>query len=260
MQGPYTMRQRLEAARAEGRIMLGGHRGNPAEHPENTLASFQSAIDVGCDLVECDVHLTADGELAVIHDHMLERTTNGTGLVGAYTLAELRELDAGKGQKIPLLEEMFELVRDRVGLVIETKQNPVPYPGLEEKLAAVLRRHDMVERTTVISFHHVRIRHLRGRARARPRDHRRLPPDRRRRDDARAAGADLFSSYYGTLDPQMVEEIRAANGAIGVWTVDDQLSVMWARVPSRLRLHQSAGRDRTSPELIARSDPSTERL
>src|ERR1700730_18840477 len=134
MQRHYTMRQRLEAARAEGRIMLGGHRGNPAEHPENPLASFESAIEVGCDLVECDVHLTVDGELAVIHDHLLERTTNGTGLVGAQTLAELRELDAGKGQKIPLLEELFELVRDRVGLGIETKQNPIPYPGLEQEL------------------------------------------------------------------------------------------------------------------------------
>jgi glycerophosphoryl diester phosphodiesterase len=229
MQGPYTMRQRLEAARAEGRIMLGGHRGNPADHPENTLVSFQSAIDAGCDLVECDVHLTADGELAVIHDHLLERTTNGTGLVGAHTLAELRELDAGRGQKIPLLEEVFELVRDRVGLVIETKQNPVPYPGLEEKLAAVLREHDMVPRVNVISFHHRCIRHLKE-----------VAPeldlgiiDASRPIDAvgmmNAAGAVLFSSYYGTLDPQMVEEIRAAEKAVGVWTVDDQLSTMWAR-------------------------------
>jgi glycerophosphoryl diester phosphodiesterase len=229
MQGPYTMRERLEAARAEGRIMLGGHRGNPAEHPENTLASFQSAIEAGCDLVECDVHLTADGELAVIHDHMLERTTNGTGLVGTHTLAELRELDAGKGQRIPLLEELFDLVRDRVGLVIETKQNPIPYPGLEEKLAAALREHEMVERVSVISFHHGCIRHLKE-----------VAPeldlgiiDASRPIDAvgmmRAAGADLFSCYYGTLDPQMVGEIRAAAGAVGVWTVDDQLSLMWAR-------------------------------
>ena len=63
--------------------MLGGHRGNPAEHPENTLASFRSAIELGCDMVECDVHLTSDGELAVIHDHQLERTTDGKGMVGA---------------------------------------------------------------------------------------------------------------------------------------------------------------------------------
>src|SRR5438270_255901 len=160
MQGPFTMRQRLEAARAEGRIMLGGHRGNPAEHPENTLASFRSAIEVGCDMVECDVHLTSDGELAVIHDHTLERTTSGSGMVGAHTLAELRQLDAGGGERIPLLEEIFELVRDRVGLVIETKQNPIPYPGLEEKLVAKLREHGMLDQVSVISFHHERIRHL----------------------------------------------------------------------------------------------------
>jgi glycerophosphoryl diester phosphodiesterase len=229
MQGPYTMRQRLEAARAEGRIMLGGHRGNPAEHPENTLASFRSAIDAGCDMVECDVHLTTDGELAVIHDHMLERTTNGTGLVGAHTLAELRELDAGKGQQIPLLEELFELVRDRVGLVIETKQNPVPYPGLEEKLAAVIRGQGMVERVSVISFHHRRIRHLKEVA---PELEVGIIDASRPVDPVamlQAAGADLFSSYWGTLDPEMVEEIRAAQGAVGIWTVDDQLSAMWAR-------------------------------
>ena len=223
------MRQRLEAARADGRIMLGGHRGNPAEHPENTLASFQSAIGVGCDLVECDVHLTADGELAVIHDHLLERTTNGTGLVGAHTLAELRELDAGRGQKIPLLTEVFELVRDKVGLVIETKQNPIPYPGLEEKLAAVLREHDMVERVSVISFHHVCIRHMKEVA---PELDLGIIDASRPIDPVgmmRAAGAGLFSSYFGTLDPQMVEEIRAAEGSVGVWTVDDPISLLWAR-------------------------------
>jgi glycerophosphoryl diester phosphodiesterase len=229
MQGPYTMRQRLEAARAEGRIMLGGHRGNPAEHPENTLDSYRSAIELGCDMVECDVHLTADGELAVIHDHNLERTTNGTGLVGGYRLAELRELDAGNGQKIPLLEEIFELVRDRVGLVIETKQNPIPYPGLEEKLIATLREQGMTDRVTVVSFHHRCVRHLKE-----------VGPeldvgilDASRPIDPvgmmRAAGADLFSCFYGTLDPPMAEEIRAAGGSVGVWTVDDQLGVMWAR-------------------------------
>jgi len=205
------------------------HRGGAGEHPENTLASFQSAIDAGCDMVECDVHLTTDGELAVIHDHLLDRTTNGTGLVGAHTLAELRELDAGQGQKIPLLEEVFDLVRDRVGLVIETKQNPVPYPGLEEKLAAVLREHGMVEQVNVISFHHRCIRHLKE-----------VAPeiglgiiDASRPIDAvgmmRAAGADLFSCYFGTLDPEMAEEIRSAQGAVGVWVVDDQLSLLWAR-------------------------------
>ncbi len=229
MQGPYTMRQRLEAARAEERMLLGGHRGNPADHPENTLASFRSAIELGCDMVECDVHLTADGELAVIHDHTLERTTNGRGLVGAHTLAELRELDAGQGERIPLLEELIELVRDRVGLVIETKQNPIPYPGLEEKLVATLREQGMVEQVSVISFHHLCIRHLKE-----------VAPDvdagiidaSRPIDPVgmlRAARADLYSSYFGTLDPAMAAELRAAGAAVGVWTVDDDLSLFWTR-------------------------------
>jgi glycerophosphoryl diester phosphodiesterase len=229
MQGSFTMRQRLEAARAEGRIMLGGHRGNPAEHPENTMDSFRSAIELGCDMVECDVHLTTDGELAVIHDHTLERTTNGTGIVGAQTLAELRLLDAGNGQPVPLLEEILELVRDRVGLVIETKQNPIPYPGLEEKLVATLREHGMLDRTTVISFHHGCIRRLKE-----------LVPeidagiiDASRPIDPvgmlRAARADLFSCYWGTLEPSMVAEIREAGAAVGVWTVDDDLALMWMR-------------------------------
>jgi len=221
------MRQRLDAARAEGRIMLGGHRGNPADHPENTLESFRSAIDLGCDMVECDVHLTADGELAVIHDHTLERTTNGSGMVGAHTLGELRRLDAGRGMSIPLLEEIFEVVRDRVGLVIETKQNPIPYPGLEEKLVAKLREHAMVDQVSVISFHHGCIRRLKE-----------LAPDvdagiidaSRPVDPVamlRAAQADLFSCYWGTLEPSMVAEIREAGAAVGVWTVDDDLGVMW---------------------------------
>lgn len=227
MQGAYTMRQRMEAARAEGRIMLGGHRGNPAQHPENTLASYRSAIELGCDMVECDVHLTADGELAVIHDHLLERTTNGHGMVSAHTLAQLRELDAGGGERIPLLEEVIELCRDRVGLVIETKQNPVPYPGLEEKLVAKLRESEMIPQVSVISFHHGRIRHLKEIApdldagivdAARPVDPVAM---------LRAAGAELFSCYWGTLEPSMVAEIRAAGCAVGVWTVDDDLALAW---------------------------------
>jgi glycerophosphoryl diester phosphodiesterase len=227
MQGAYSMRQRLEAARAEGRIMLGGHRGNPAEHPENTLASYLSAIELGCDMVECDVHLTADGELAVIHDHQLERTTNGRGLVGAHTLAELRELDAGQGERIPLLEEVFELCRDRVGLVIETKQNPIPYPGLEEKLVAKLREHSMLQQVSVISFHHGCVRHLKEIA---PELDAGIIDASRPVDPVamlRAARAELFSCYWGTLEPSMVAELHAAGAAVGAWTVDDDLGVIW---------------------------------
>src|SRR5436853_5253435 len=87
--------ENLAAKLRSGRMLLGGHRGNPDEFPENTLASFRSAIDLGVDLIECDVHLTADGQLAVIHDHLLDRTTNGRGFVRDLTMAEIKRLDAG---------------------------------------------------------------------------------------------------------------------------------------------------------------------
>src|SRR5690349_20790964 len=88
------------------------------------MRSFRSAIAAGCDLIECDVHLSSDGRLMVIHDHTLDRTTNGTGLVRDHTAAELRKLDAGDGEKIPLLQEVIELAIGKVGLVIEVKQLP----------------------------------------------------------------------------------------------------------------------------------------
>ena len=155
MPSPTALRDRYLQARQTGTPLIGGHRGNPAEQPENTLASFASAIELGVDMIECDVHLSSDGELVVIHDHTLDRTTNGTGLVRQHRLAELRELDAGAGERLPILAEVCELAREgAVGLCVEIKQIPIPYPGLEEKLTSQLEDLGMLEQTAVISFHH----------------------------------------------------------------------------------------------------------
>ena len=88
-----------------------GHRGAPADEPENTLGSFARALAVGVAAVELDVQLTKDGRLAVIHDETLDRTTNGRGPVRDFTLAELKKLDAGRGEPVPSLEEVFDLVQ-----------------------------------------------------------------------------------------------------------------------------------------------------
>ena len=125
------------------------------------MRSFRSAIAAGCDLIECDVHLSSDGRLVVIHDHTLERTTNGTGLVKDHSAAELRKLDAGDGEKIPLLQEVVELALGKVGLVIEIKQLPQLYPGLEEKLLNMLRQLGAVAECAVVSFNHAAIHGLR---------------------------------------------------------------------------------------------------
>ncbi|PLX87750.1 MAG: glycerophosphodiester phosphodiesterase [Desulfuromonas sp.] len=97
------------------------HRGSSGEYPENTLLAFRRALEAGATWLELDVHLSADGELIVIHDESLERTTNGSGLVGNFCLQELRRLDAGRGEAIPLLAEVLALLGEKDTLNIELK-------------------------------------------------------------------------------------------------------------------------------------------
>jgi glycerophosphoryl diester phosphodiesterase len=98
-----------------------GHRGAAGHAPENTLRSFSKAVELGCDMTELDVHLCGSGELVVIHDETVDRTTNGSGEVASLTLTELKQLDAGLGERIPTLEEVLALLRGRVKLNIELK-------------------------------------------------------------------------------------------------------------------------------------------
>ncbi len=98
-----------------------GHRGAAGHEPENTLRSFRRAMELGADMVELDVHLCGSGELVVIHDETLDRTTDGTGEVAKMTLNELRALDAGEGERIPTLQEVIDLATGRMGINIELK-------------------------------------------------------------------------------------------------------------------------------------------
>lgn len=123
------------------------HRGASGYAPENTMASFVKAFDMGADMLELDVQLSKDGEVVVIHDSTVERTTDGQGEVGGLTLEELRRLDAGswydssfKGEIIPTLAEVLEHFGGRIGLLIELK-SPSRYPGIEQKVAGDLRRY-----------------------------------------------------------------------------------------------------------------------
>ena len=96
------------------------HRGASGHEPENTLAAVEKAIELGADWIEIDVH-AVEGDLIVIHDEQLERTTNGTGYVRDKSLAHLRSLDAGKGQCIPTVREVLDSVNGRAGINVELK-------------------------------------------------------------------------------------------------------------------------------------------
>jgi len=107
------------------------HRGASGEYPENTLLAFEKAIEMGANMIELDVRQCKTGELVVIHDLSVDRTTNGRGLVADLTLDELKALDAGEGQKIPTLEETLDLIDQRIMMNIEIKGKGVVSPLVE---------------------------------------------------------------------------------------------------------------------------------
>ncbi len=135
-----------------------GHRGVPDEAPENTLKSFALAISQGTDLLEMDLHLSADKQLVVIHDDSVDRTTNGTGRVDQLSLKELLALDAGCwmgpmhcGERLPTLSNVLDLSANIVGLVVELKHGSGRYPNIEHLLVHALETSKRLDDVIVIS-------------------------------------------------------------------------------------------------------------
>ena len=148
--------------------LIYGHRGASAYAPENTLEAFRLAMDMGADGFELDVHMSRDGELVVIHDETVDRTTDGTGLVRELTLAQLKELDASngmasyRGARIPTLAEVLELVRQTRHIVnVEVKTDDWFYSGIEEKCLALAKEMGVEDRIIYSSFNHHTLRKLR---------------------------------------------------------------------------------------------------
>ncbi|WP_326789309.1 MULTISPECIES: glycerophosphodiester phosphodiesterase [unclassified Streptomyces] len=123
-----------------------GHRGVMGVEPENTLRSFIAAQNAGLDLIELDLHLSKDGALVVMHDADVDRTTDGSGPIADKTLAELRALDAGHGERVPVFEEVLEAVRTPL-------QAEIKDVAAARALAEVMHRKDLVGRVEVSSFH-----------------------------------------------------------------------------------------------------------
>lgn len=147
--------------------LIYAHRGASGHAPENTLEAFALAVKMGADGVELDVHLSSDGELIVIHDEKVDRTTNGTGYVKDMTLAQLKELDASKGMeayagaKIPTLAEVYDLLRDTNLLInVEIKTDEIQYPDIEKKCLALEQEKGMAGRILYSSFNHYTLANL----------------------------------------------------------------------------------------------------
>jgi glycerophosphoryl diester phosphodiesterase len=193
-----------------------GHRGAPVAEPENTLRSFERALDMGVAMMELDVQLTKDGRLAVIHDETLDRTTNGHGPVKDFTLAEIQRLDAGQGERVPALEEVYNLVKGRVHLVVEMKQ-----PDAALALLSFFREHQAFEFAKVISFWHPAVKALKEQEPKLatgvlmvgcPADPVGL---------ARAARADALVLQYSYVTADLMAAAHKHNLRVYVWNIDD---------------------------------------
>jgi glycerophosphoryl diester phosphodiesterase len=127
-------------------MFLIGHRGAAAVEPENTLRALETGMKCA-HFVEVDVRMTGDGVPAILHDTTVDRTTNGRGAIRDLTLAQVKMLDAGKGERIPTLEEVLRLVKGRCGLVVELKEKEDT-----ESILSLIERSDITP-LMIVSFH-----------------------------------------------------------------------------------------------------------
>ena len=217
------------------------HRGASAQYPENTLLAFDRAIAQGVDMIELDVRLTHDGELVVIHDATLDRTTDGIGLVCEQSLADIRSLDAGLGQRVPLLTEVIDLVADTsVRLCVEVKgESEAAYLVTAEATIAALDRASFLGRCVVTSFSPavlLRTKALRPHAATlldpSPQDGSLTP--RQICEQTLAAGANCLSYDVSFLTEVLADEARLTGLALWPWApneADDIRRVLRLGVP-----------------------------
>ncbi|MDF3290258.1 glycerophosphodiester phosphodiesterase [Streptomyces silvisoli] len=200
-----------------------GHRGVMGVEPENTLRSFVRAHREGLDGIELDLHLSKDGALVVMHDETVDRTTDGKGPIKDFTLAELRQLDAGQGERVPLFEEVLEAVPE---LPVQAEIKDV---AAARVLAELLRERALLERVSVLSFHDEalwEVRELLPEART-VLVAGRTGPDLVSR--ARTVGARLVSLELRKLSLDVVERCHAADVEVMAWTVNTPRDLALAR-------------------------------
>lgn len=203
------------------------HRGASGHAPENTIAAFERAVQLGAGFIETDLQLTRDGRFVAFHDDTLERTTNGHGAVYDYTLAELRKLDAGRwfdrqfeGERIPTLEDVLEFAqKHEVVFYLEIKYSSAR--GMHEALAATLRPPDFAARSIVISFQIETLRKMRQIDRTLAIG---VLVDRRRAGIIQAAvemGARQLCLHADLVRPELVEKAHRAGLQVAAWTLND---------------------------------------
>jgi len=191
------------------------HRGASGYEPENTIRAIEKAIEMNADAVEFDVRLSKDNVPVVIHDETLNRTTDGSGRVDSYTSEQLKNFDAGKGERIPLLSEALDLVYGRICVLLELKETRASRYAL-----SLVENKDMLNQIMFVSFHEDALKTVaeanpntyRGLIYAKPGDHILV---------AKRIGCIAVMPHYKLASLKTVEFAHRLKLKVNVWTVDD---------------------------------------
>lgn len=205
------------------------HRGYSGIYPENTMLAFKKAVECGVDGIELDVQLTKDGEVVIIHDETIDRTTNGKGLVVDYTYEELEKFDASFKfrdygfNKIPTLREYFELVKDlKLVTNIELKTGINEYLGIEKKVLDLIKEYKIEDRVIISSFNHYSVMRMK-----------KIAPQLKYgflSEDwiinagkyTHSHGVQCYHPRYNSLIPEVINELKKYNLEINTWTVNEK--------------------------------------
>ena len=228
---PETIHEFLELGQ---RPRVIAHRGFSGVAPENSLASFRKAIEIDADMIELDVLLSRDGQVVVIHDDAVDRTTNGSGRVSDFTLPQLLQLDVGSwysedfaGEKIPTLAEVLELVDSQILLNVEIKQEAVHdrvRGGITEKVVHMVNQRSMRDRVIISSFDPRAVRRVQlvdPEMKAAMLYNDDLQKDMTVEDIMNATGADAFNLSSEQVTRGIVEEWHSYGLPVSVYTVND---------------------------------------
>ena len=203
------------------------HRGYSGKYPENTMIAFKKALECGVDGIELDVQLTKDGEVVIIHDETIDRTTTGKGFVVDYTYEELEKFDASFKfkdlgfNKIPTLREYFQLVKDYdIVTNVELKTGINEYLGIEEKVWELIKEYNLEEKVIISSFNHFSVMRMKE-----------IAPQLKYgflSEDwiidagkyTHSHGVQCYHPRFNNLVPDVIKELKKYNLEINTWTVN----------------------------------------
>jgi glycerophosphoryl diester phosphodiesterase len=215
---------------SRGAPLIIAHRGASAYAPENTLAAFRLAGEMGADAIELDAKLTADGQIVVHHDGMLDRTTTGSGRLSEHTLAQIRQLDAGRkydvrfsGERVPTLEEVLAEIGQQLLINVELKDYERPRDDLPQAAAALVRSMGLQARVLFSSFNPLALRRARRQAPEIPTALLVTASDSR----AKRALYRMISSPWAChpeermVDAKLIDDEHRRGRRVNVWTVNN---------------------------------------